>query len=103
MSFQYLLEIITENPKIVEHIFILVDEYDLPLQVAIKTYRDKNLMNIDQLLKAVKVNIKACRLVCVTGILPPFKLGLFSGANFLFNLTDFPLTANLYGFTRSEI
>ena len=101
--FQYLLEIIAENPKIVEPIFILVDEYDLPLRVANKTYRDKNLMNIDQLLKAVKGNIKAFRLVCVTGILPTFKLGLFSGVNFLFNLTDSPLTANLYGFTHSEI
>ena len=103
ISLQYLLEIIAKNPKIVEPIFILIDEYDLPLRVANKEYRDKNLMNIDQLLKAIKGNMEACKFVCVTGILPPFKLGLFSGANFLFNLTDSPLTANLYGFTHSEI
>ena len=84
-------------------IFILIDEYDLPLRVESIISRGINRMHIDLLMKVIKANEGAVRFMYVTGILPPYKLGLFSGANLMRNLTNSPLTATLYGFTKLEI
>ncbi len=91
--------------KDLPHIVLLIDEYDAPLNSCL---HDRHLFELvkNELNKFYAV-IKQCsskfRLVFIAGICRYKNLGIFSGVNFMTDISLSPEFGTLLGYTREEL
>ncbi len=88
-----------------QEVVVLIDEYDTPITENLD--RPDALNDILDVLRlfygSLKDSLDLTRFVLVTGITRFARVGLFSGANHLQEISFFPYASDLLGFTQQEL
>jgi hypothetical protein len=89
--------------KVLEPLFILLDEHDDPLRNPNPKIAKLNSDVMNQFYKIVKANQDSYRFMLVTGILHFHHTGLSTGTNFIDDLSDTEICAPLIEITEAEL